>query len=147
MNCIKRAEKLNKSPEYLKFTIFSENLVAVHKKKTVVNCNKLIYVGFVILELSKLKMYKTYYEYLKPKFGDKVCLLYTDMDSFVLEIKSEDLYEEIAPDVSECFDTSKYPKDHPLYTGENAYKLGHLKDECNGKIMHEFAGTCDKSYS
>ena len=51
VNCVERTEKINRSPEYLKFTIFSENLVAVHKKKTVVNCNKPIYIGFVILEL------------------------------------------------------------------------------------------------
>ena len=52
-------------------------------------------------------MYKTFYEYLKPKFRDRVRLLYTDTDSFVLKIESKDLFEEIAPDVSERFDTSK----------------------------------------
>ena len=115
VNCVERAKKLNQSPEYLKFTIFSENLVAVHKKKTVVNCNKPIYIGFVILELSKLKMYQTYYEYLKPKFGDRIELLYTDTDSFILHIQSEDLYEEILNDVKERYDTRKYPKNSPLF--------------------------------
>ena len=147
VNCVERAKKLNQSPEYLKFTIFSENLVAVHKKKTIVNCNKPIFIGFVVLELSKLKMYKTYYEYLKPKFGDRLKLLYTDTDSFILQIESEDLYEEIENDVKKYYDTRKYPKHSPLFTEENAFKLGCLKDECNGKIMSEFCGTCAKSYS
>ena len=147
VNCVERAKKLNQSPEYLKFTIFSENLVAVHKKKTVVNCNKPIYIGFVILELSKLKMYETYYEYLKPKFGDRLELLYTDTDSFILHIQSEDLYEEIKNDVKERYDTRKYPKNSELFYEGNAFKLGCLKDECNGKIIREFCGTCSKSYS
>ena len=147
VNCVERAKKLNQSPEYLKFTIFSDNLVAVHKKKTVVNCNKPIYIGFVILELSKLKMYRTYYEYFKPKFGDRVKLLYTDTDSFILEIQSEDLYEEIADNVKDRYDTRKYPKNSPLYYEGNAFKLGCLKDETNGKPIREFCGTCAKSYS
>ena len=147
VNCVERAKKLNQSPEYLKYTIFSENLVAVHKKKTVVNCNKPIYIGFVILELSKLKMYQTYYKYFKTKFGDRVKLLYTDTDSFILEIQSDDLYEEIAEDVKDLYDTRKYPKNSPLYYEGNAFKLGCLKDECNGKPIHSFCGTCAKSYS
>ena len=147
VNCVERAKKLNQSPEYLKYTIFSENLVAVHKKKTVVNCNKPIYIGFVILELSKLKMYQTYYKYFKTKFGDRVKLLYTDTDSFILEIQSDDLYEEIADDVKDRYDTRKYPKNSPLYYEGNAFKLGCLKDECNGKLIRSFCGTCAKSYS
>ena len=146
VNCVERAKKLNQSPEYLKFTIFSDNLVAVHKKKTVVNCNKPIYIGFVILELSKLKMYQTFYQYLKPKFGDRIELLYTDTDSFILHIQSEDLYEEIKDDIKEYYDTKKYPKNSPLFYEGNAFKLGCLKDECNGKVIREFCGTCAKSY-
>ena len=105
VNCVERAKKINQSPEYLKFTIFSENLVAVHKKKTIVNCNKPIFIGFTVLELSKLKMYKTYYKYLKPKFGDRLKLLYTD--SFILQVQSENLYDEIEGDVRKHFDTRK----------------------------------------
>ena len=143
---VDRAKKLTNSPEYLHFNIFSEDLVAIHKKKTVIECNKPIYIGFVVLELSKLKMYQTYYEYFKPKFGERFNLLHTDTDSFVLRIESEDLYEEIKPDVASRFDTRKYPKNSPLYTADNAYELGYLKDECNGKIMREFCGVCAKSY-
>ena len=92
-------------------------------------------------------MYQTYYKYLKPKFGDRLELLYTDTDSFILHIQSEDLYEEIKEDVKEHYDTRKYPKNSPLFYEGNAFKLGCLKDECNGKIMREFCGTCAKSYS
>ena len=92
-------------------------------------------------------MYQTYYKYLKPKFGERLELLYTDTDGFILHIQSEDLYEEIKEDVKEHYDTRKYPKNSPLFTEDNAFKLGCLKDECNGKIMREFCGTCAKSYS
>ena len=92
-------------------------------------------------------MYQTYYKYLKPKFGERLKLLYTDTDNFILHIQSEDLYEEIKEDVKDHYDTRKYPKNSPLFYEGNAFKLGCLKDECNGKIMREFCGTCAKSYS
>ena len=58
-------------------------------------------------------MYQFYYDYAKPKWGDNVKLLFTDTDRFCLEIHTQDIYKDIAPDVDEWFDTSNYPKDHP----------------------------------
>ena len=73
-----------------------------------------IYIGFTILEVSKMVMWKFFYGYLKPKYGNKIALCYTDTDSFILHIKTEDFYEDIVDDVEEWFDTSNYKIDRPL---------------------------------
>ena len=62
--------------------------------KSVVELNKPIYCGFTILELSKLHMQNFYYNVLKPYYGEKVNLCYTDTDSFILSIESEDVYDD-----------------------------------------------------
>ena len=49
--------------------------------------------------------------------GDKAKLLFTDTDTFCLEIETEDVYKDISNDVDEWFDTSNYPKDHQIKTG------------------------------
>ena len=51
-------------------------------------------------------MWKIFYDYLKPKYGDKRKLGYTDTVSFILYIKTEDFYEDIANYIEEWFDTS-----------------------------------------
>ena len=70
--------------------------------------NKPVYAGFCILELSKLLMYQFHYKYVKNKFDAK--LLFTDTDSLIYEIKSEDVYEECFKD-RKLFDFSEYPVD------------------------------------
>ena len=130
--------------------MFSENLIAIQKRKAAVKCSKPRFVGFVISEVAKLKMYKTYYNYLLPKFGKKMKLLYTDTDSFLIHVKSEDIFKEIAPDVNEHFDTSNFQENHPTgkeFIGKNKKVLGMLKDEAGGKIIQEFAGVCSKCYA
>ena len=69
--------------------IFSKNFVAIHEIKPVLILNKPIYVGFSILDLSKLLMYEFHYKYIKSKFDAN--LLFTDTDSLVYEIKTEDV--------------------------------------------------------
>ena len=76
--------------------------------------NTAIYLGFSILEFSKITMFEYWYGYLKPKYGDKIKLCYTDTDSFIFEVKTKDFYEDIAPDVPERFDTSNIYCDRPL---------------------------------
>ena len=150
INNKERAAKLARDPRYKNYTAFCENLVAIHKKKTAVKCSKPRCVGFVILELAKLKMYKTYYEYLLPKFGKRIKLLYTDTDSFIIQVNSEDVFKEIAPDVNEQFDTSNFPENHPIgkeFIGKNKKVSGMLKDEAGGKTIKDFAGICSKCYT
>ena len=73
-----------------------------------------IYIGFAIFEISKTVMWKLFYDYLKPKYGDKIELCYTDTDSFIPYIKTDNFYEDINNNVEEWFDTSNYKIDRPL---------------------------------
>ena len=92
--------------------------------------NKPAYVGFCVLELSKLLMYQFHYKYAKNKFDAK--LLFTDTDSLVYEIKSEDVYEECFKDRN-LFDFSEYPVDLKFYDSTNKKVLGKMKDNSKGK--------------
>ena len=120
-----------------------ESLLAIEMKKTKVKMNKPIYLGLSILEISKTLMYEFWYDYMKPKYGDNVKLYYMDTDSFIMHIKTEDFYKDIANDVEERFDTSNYEVNgiafnRPLPTGKNKKVIGLMKDELGGKIMTEF---------
>ena len=129
--------------------IFSENLASVHLKKTSLTMNKPVYLGMCILDLSKTIMYDFHYNYIKPKYGAKAKLLFTDTDSFLYEIETEDFYKDISGDVKDRFDTSDYPENHPsgIPTGINKKVLGMFKDEAAGKIIKEFVGLRAKLYS
>ncbi len=108
-------------------TVFSKNLVAIHLNKDKVYFNKPIPVGFSVLEMSKWRMYKFVYEYLKPKWGDKVQVLQTDTDGLLLNIKTEDFYEDIKPDIEKWFDTSNLTEDNKFeIEPKNKMKLGCL---------------------
>ena len=85
--------------------IFSKNFVAIHQIKSILTLDKPIYVGFSVVELSKLLMYKFHYEYMKNKFDAK--LLLTDTDSLVYEIKGEDVYDVSYSD-KHLFEFSNY---------------------------------------
>ena len=102
-----------------------------------------------ILDLSKTIMYEFHYKYIKPKYGDKAKLLFTDTDSLMYEIKTEDFYKDISGDVKDRFDTSDYPPNQPsgIPTGCNEKVLGMFKDEVAGKIIEEFVGLRAKLYS
>ena len=129
--------------------IYSENLVSVHMRKTSLLMNKPIYLGMCILDLSKIIMYDFHYNYIKSKYADKAKLLFTDTDSLMYEIETEDFYKDISGDVKDRFDTSDYPENHPsgIPTGENKKVLGMMKDEVAGKIIKEFVGLRSKLYS
>ena len=89
----------------------------MRKKK--VKMNKPIYLRLSVSEISKVLMYKFWYDYIKPKYGDNVKLCYMDTDSFIMHIKTEDFYKDIADDVEKRFDKSNYEVDRPLPTGKN----------------------------
>ena len=149
VNNKKRAEKLSAKPNYKHCNIFSEDLVAIHMKKTKLDFDKPVYLGMCILDLSKTLMYDFHYNYIKKKYGDKAKLLLTDTDSLMYEIQTEDFYKDINKDVKDRFDTSDYPFDHPsgIPSGINKKVLGMFKDEANGNIIDEFVGLRAKLYS
>ena len=82
-------------------------------------------------------MYEFWYDHMKPKYGDNVKLSYMITDSFIMHIKTEDFYKDIANNVEKRFDTSNYEVNRPLPTGKNTKLIGLLKDELGGKIMTE----------
>ena len=92
----KRRNRLVSEPNYHATKWFSENLLAIEMKKTKVKMNKPIYLGLSILEISKILMYEFWYDYRKPKYGDNVKLCCMDTDSFIMHIKTEDFYKDIA---------------------------------------------------
>ena len=143
----KGRSRLVSEPNYHTTKWFSENLLAIEMKKTKVKLNKLVYLGLSILEISKTLMYEFWYDYMKPKYGDNVKLCYMDTDSFIMHIKTEDFYKDIADDVEKRFDTSNYEVNRPLSTGKNKKVIRLMKDELGGKIMAEFKTLKPKSYS
>ena len=149
VNTEERLKKLSAKPNYKSCKIFNENLISVHMKKTSLTMNKPVYLGMCILDLSKTIMYDFHYNYIKPKYGAKAKLLFTDTDSFMYEIETEDFYKDISKDVKDRFDTSDYPENHPsgIPTGINKKVLGMFKDEAAGKRIKEFVGLRAKLYS
>ena len=134
----KKRSKLVSEPNYHTINLISEGLSIIEMKKTKVKMNKPIYLGLSILEISKTLMYKFWYGYMKTKYNDHVKLCYMDTDSFIMNIKTNDFYEDIASDVENRFDTSNYEVNRPLPTGKNKKVIGLMKDELGGKIITEF---------
>ena len=149
VNTGEQFKKLAAKPNYDGRKILNGNLVSVHMKKTSLTMNKPVYLGMCILDLSKIVMFDFHYNYIKPKYGNKAKLLFTDTDSFLYEIQTEDFYKDISGDVKNRFDTSDYPEGHPsgIPTGINKKVLGMFKDEAAGKIIKEFVGLRAKLYS
>ena len=87
--------------------IFDNNLVAIRKSKVSLKLNKPAYIRMCILELSKVLMYEFHYDYIKNKYDNKSKLLFTDTDSLMYEIKTEDVYEDFSSN-KEVFDFSNY---------------------------------------
>ena len=73
--------------------------------------NKSVYLGLSILESSKILMYEFWYDYVKPKYGEKAKLCYMDIDSFAVYIKTDEIYKGIAEDVETRFVTSNHELD------------------------------------
>ena len=152
----KKRSKLVSEPNYHTINLISEDLSIIEMKKTKVKMNKPIYLGLSILEISKILMYEFWYDYIKPKYNDNVRLCYMDTDSFVIHIKTNDFYKDIASDVENRFDTSNYKVNtaetsslerRPLPTGKNKKVIGLMKDELGGKIITEFVTLRPKTYS
>ena len=115
--------------------------------KTKVKMNKPIYLGLSILDISKILMYEFWYDYMKPKYGNKVRSCYMDTDSFIMSIKTNDFYKDIANHVEKRFDISNYELNRPLPIGKNKKVIGLMKDELGGKIITEFVTLRPKTYS
>ena len=114
----KKRNKLVSEPNYHTMNYISEDLSIIEMNKTRVKMNKPIYLGLSILDISKILMYKFWYDYMKSKYGNNVKFCYMDTDSFIMNIKTEDFYKDIANDVEKRFDTSNDEVNRPLSTGK-----------------------------
>ena len=143
----KKISKLVSEPNYHTINSISEDLSIIEMKKTKVKMNKPIYLGLSILEISKILMYEFWYDYMKPKYGNDDKLCYMDTDNFIMNIKTNDFYEDIAHDVENRFDTSNCEVNRLLPMGKNKKVIGLMKDELGGKIITEFVTLRPKTYS
>ena len=121
-------------PNYRRTNFFSENLLEIEIRNTQILMSKPVYLGLSILELSKivLVLYKFWYDYVKPKYSEKAKLCYMDTDSFIVYIKTDDLYKDITEDVETRFDNSNYKLDKRLPNGINKKAIGLSKDKWGG---------------
>ena len=138
--------KLIKQPNFQNCYQISNRLAIVESKPINTVFSKQIYMGAVILETSKLHMYEFWYNHLKVKYNDKIKLIYTNTDSFVIEVETDDIYKDMYED-RHLHDFSDYPKDHPNYVVVNKKVYGIFKDDLNGKIITEFTADKPKMYS
>jgi len=114
--------------------------------KTRLILNKPIYTGMTILENSKILMYDFFYNQMKARYGQKCDLIYTDTDSLLMEIETDDVYRDMAEGL-DSYDTSNYPKEHPLHSSKNKKVLGKIEDECAGRVIDEAMAIRPKMYS
>ena len=144
-----KASKLTCRPNFERATIFDRNLLAIHLKKTEIYFNKPVYVGQAILDLSKLLMFDFNYNYIQKKYSKKVRLLFTDTDSLMYELKTDDFYADISADIKARFDTSDFPQGHEsgILSGVNKKVIGKFKDEVAGRQITHFVGLKPKLYS
>lgn len=124
-----------------------EYFVGIEAKRTSIKLDKPIYTGFTVLELSKLHMYDFHYNHMMKKYGpQKAKLLFTDTDSLTYQVTTSDLYQDMKQDLH-LYDTSNYPKEHPLYSEVNKKVIGKFKDETAGLPIVEWVGLRAKMYS
>ena len=136
----KQRNKFALEPNYHTTKYISKYLLIMEMKEAEVKMNKPVYLGQAILDISKTLMYEFWYHYIKPKYRDNARICYMDTDSFIINIKTEDFYKDIANDVERWINTSNYDENdkRPLPIGKNKKVIGFFKDELGGKIMTEF---------
>jgi len=160
MNPLKRLERASmvcnassflkkiRSPFFKRFIPLAPNRVITISRAKTVSMAYPQYVGFTILELAKLKLYNFYYKVLKTHYGDRVQLCYSDTDSYILSVETDDIYKELSlSPLKEWIDTSNFSHDHPLYNQSVKGKLGLLKSETGEIPIKEAICLKPKTYS
>ena len=129
------------------FKIFGENLAAITHNPKRIYWDKPKIVGATIPELGKLQMYRFHYNIMELRFDCR--LLYSDEDSLLYKIRSDDFYKELAakPNILSEFSFSNYPKEHQIFNSNNKLVVLKYKDEFAGKLIHEFVSLKPKLYS
>jgi hypothetical protein len=141
-----KLKKLLAKQQLEQFVIVNEDLVLVERIRSKVMLNKPIYIGFTVLDLSKTLIFDFHYNVMLKRYGTDARLLFSDTDSLCYHVFTDDIYRDML-EYRQLLDTSAYPRDHSLYSGENMKVIGKMKDECNGKPPLEFVGLRSKMYS
>ena len=125
-----------------------ENCDSYTFKQNEVLMDKPIYLGFTVLELSKLHMYETFYDKLQPYFGqENILLLYMDTDSFVLSVNTKDIIKDLK-NLEDIFDFSNLDKNHELFSNKNKKIIGKFKIETPKNVfIDEFVCLRSKMYA
>jgi len=155
VNCRSEKDKFRKlvaDPAFIRDKEFDKGLYAIQRTQSKICLNKCISAGLSVLDLSKLVMYGFYYKHLKPKYGNKMKLLYTDTDSLDMFIETEDIYEDMLK-YSYLYDLSNFPEDFETSKGQKMYSavnkkvIAKLKDEFPCSPISEFVSLRAKMYS
>ena len=114
-------------PNFQTAKFFTENLLAIEMEKIEILMNRPVYLGPSKLELSNILMYEFWYDYTKPKYGENAKVCYMDTDSFIIYVKTDDIYKDTAEDVETRFYTSNFELDRLLPKGKNKKVIGLMK--------------------
>ena len=133
-------------PNFKRSVQLHEDLVIMETAVTNLILNKPVYVGFSVLDLSKLLMYQYHYNKMLPAYPNKINLCFTDTDSLLYEVETPDIYADMLENRDE-YDFSGYPFNHPCYSDVNKKVIGKFKDELNSLTLNEFIGLGPKCYS
>ena len=111
----KQAKKLIAKPIFKRSVIINKDLQLIETRIPNLTLNRPVFAGFTVLETSKLHMYRFYYDVVKKMYpGDRSTLAYTDTDSTLLVLKTDDAYKDMVEN-SDFFDFSEYPRDAKIF--------------------------------
>ncbi|KAL4153079.1 hypothetical protein QTP88_000912 [Uroleucon formosanum] len=149
VSCERRLQKLINKSTFKHCTNYNENLNAVALENKIIKFDKPIYIGFAVLEISKTLMYDYHYNVMQKHYRDKIKLMYTDTDSLIYHVDTEDFYEDLAANsiLLDRMDTANLPSAHPCYVSDRKKSPGFFSDEVDGNIVTEFCALRAKSYA
>ncbi|KAL4122938.1 hypothetical protein QTP88_015179 [Uroleucon formosanum] len=126
VSCERRLQKLINKSTFKHCINYNENLNAVALKNKMIKFDKPIYIGFAVLDISKTLMYDYHYNVMQRHYGHKIKLMYTDTDSLVYYIQTDDFYVDLAanPSLLDRMDTANLPSDHPCYIADRKKSSG-----------------------
>ncbi|XP_050066400.1 uncharacterized protein LOC126555531 [Aphis gossypii] len=124
----RRLQKLINQSTFKHCTTYNETLNAVALENKIIDFCKPIYIGFAVLEISKYLMYDYHYNVMQKHYDDKIELMYTDTDSLVYYIQTDDFYNDLLnnPNLLNRMDTANLPRDHPCYIAERKKIPGYF---------------------
>ena len=134
-------------PTFRKVDFISDDRFLVTHNKSSVKASSPIYVGYNILDYAKLYMYKFWYSTIVPTYGKRVQFVYSDTDSIIIDIETDDIIKEIQGPLAHLLDLSNFPLNHPLYSDRCKGELSKLKIETAPYHMIEFIALKPKTYS